>query len=98
MSANHKGSDEQTDPAHNMDELEDKENNPEVKILNPTEESTKSPLVHLECDEILKQLGGFGNWQWLNFSLLCLPVIMSGLVLLTYSFTGKMTGVYYLLG
>ena len=96
MSTNHKGSQEETYPNHNIDELEDNENNPEVKILNPPEESTKS--VHLECDEILKQLGGFGNWQWLNFSLLCLPVIMSGLVLLTYSFTGKMTGVYYLFG
>ena len=94
MSTNHKGSHEETYPTHNIDELEDKEENPEVRILNPTDESTKSPSVHLECDEILKQLGGFGNWQWLNFSLLCLPVIMSGLVLLTYSFTGKMRRVH----
>ena len=95
MSTNHKGSHEETYPTHITVELGDKEDNPEVQILNPTEEPTKVPSVHLECDEILKQLGGFGSWQWLNFALLCLPVIMSGLVLLTYSFTGKTTEVYY---
>ena len=73
-----------------MEELENKENNLEVETLNTSTESTKPSAVHLECDEILKKLGGFGRWQWLNFSLLSLPVVMSGLVLLTYSFTGMM--------
>ena len=64
------------------------EDNPEVKTLNPTIKTSK-PTFNIECDEILHQLGGFGYWQWLNCGLLCLPSFVAGLIILTYSFTGK---------
>ena len=70
-------------------EFEDDENIPDVEVLQPTIAQSKYAF-NLECDEILQRLGGFGCWQWLNFAVLCLPSIASGLILLTYSFTGKM--------
>ena len=72
-----------------MDHLENTENNLEVEALNSSTKSSNPSVVHVEFDEILKKLGGFGRWQWFNFSLLSLPVFIAGLVLLTYSFTGK---------
>ena len=90
MSTHPKETHEEDYQTQRMEELDNKDNNLEVKTLNTSAESSKPSVVHLECDEILKKLGGFGRWQWLNFALLSLPVVVSGLVLLTYSFTGKM--------
>ena len=94
MSTNQKENHEEDFQTQRIEKLENIEINLEVETLNPSTESSKSAFVHLECDEILKKLGGFGRWQWLNFSLLSLPVVMHGLVLLTYSFTGKIKSLF----
>ena len=75
-------------PRENI-ELEDGEAILEVETLKPTKEPKNSTFVHIDFDEILHQLGGFSYWHWLNFILLSLSSAIAGLVILTYSFTGK---------
>lgn len=40
-----------------------------------------------DVDVILTELGGFGKFQTINFSLICLSVIVSAVTSLTYVFT-----------
>ena len=44
--------------------------------------------VELDCDLILKQIGGTGLFQVLNFFLLCLPAMVSGFLVLSFIVTG----------
>ena len=46
--------------------------------------------VELDCDLILKQIGGTGLLQVLNFFLLCLPAMVSGFLVLTFVATGTL--------
>ena len=43
----------------------------------------------MNYDEILLELGELGPWQIFHLTLLWLPVIASGIYVLTYSFSGK---------
>ena len=67
----------------------DKLKNEEGTTLHHTPKEERPKQTTLEIDEVLRQLGRFGYWQWLNFLLLSLPAMVSGFILLTYSFTGK---------
>ena len=44
----------------------------------------------MDYDRILKKIGGFGWWQKKTFLLVCLPAFISGMVVLTTSFSVKM--------
>lgn len=43
---------------------------------------------HITMDEIYQEIGEFGPWQWINLGLLWLPSLASGIIVITFSFTG----------
>ena len=43
----------------------------------------------ITIDELYSELGEFGRWQWLRIGLLCLPAVIFGFSVLSFSFTGK---------
>ena len=59
------------------------------RMLSGSSKNNQPKLINFEVDEVLNKIGGFGRWQWLNFILLSLPSAVSGFILLTFSFTGK---------
>ena len=65
------------------------ENGSDDRIMSGVLKNNKEKLINFEVDEVLNKIGGFGKWQWLNFILLSLPSAVSGFILLTFSFTGK---------
>ena len=44
---------------------------------------------HITMDEIYYEVGELGLWQWMGMALLWLPSAAAGLMLLTFSFVGK---------
>ena len=77
------------DNTTNKDPIESGEakDDSDVEFIQPAITQSKSSFT-LECDDILQRVGGFSYWQWMNVALLCIPSIVSGFILLTYSFTG----------
>ncbi len=44
----------------------------------------------MDYDEILEHLGEAGPWNWMNQGLCWIPPFIAGVMVLVYSFTGKM--------
>ena len=65
------------------------------RIMSGASKSKQQKLINFEVDEVLNKIGGFGKWQWLNFILLSLPSAVSGFILLTFSFTGKIRSFFF---
>ena len=67
--------------------------------MRESEESNhENDNSEISIDELYADLGEIGLWQWMGITLLWLPSLAAGMIVLTFSFAGKKEYiVYYLL-
>ena len=61
----------------------------EKRESNHLKTSDEKSRIDLDCDEVLRQIGGTCRWQLINFLILCCPTMVSGFLVLTFVFTGN---------
>ena len=44
---------------------------------------------NITIDELYLEIGEFGLWQWMGIAFLWLPSLASGMIVLTFSYAGK---------
>ena len=56
---------------------------------NDDEKDKKKGGDNISIDELYCEIGEFGLWQWAGIALLWLPSLASGMMVLTFSYSGK---------
>ena len=58
-------------------------------MREPEESNHENDNSEISIDELYADLGEIGLWQWMGMTLLWLPSLAAGMIVLTFSFAGK---------